>query len=115
MLKPSLPSLVTVCDGGAGPGASGAPGGGAYTSWAGFAAQMLRIGGVIEAEPPAVAGYPCAHLLVRPDGVTEVRACHDVLTDGRYRRLGACFPAALVPPAALEGAGRVATCSRGAA
>merc|ERR1712070_16450 len=45
--------------------------------------------------------------LVRPDGVTEVRACHDVLTDGRYRRLGASFPSALVPPAALEGAGRV--------
>ena len=37
----------------------------------------------------------------------QVRACHDVLTDGRYRRLGASFPSALVPPAALEGAGRV--------
>ena len=47
VLKPALPSLVTICDGSSRPGATAS--GGAYASWSTFAAQMLRIGGVIEA------------------------------------------------------------------
>ena len=52
---------------------------------------------------PFASTVPASWLLATAQSGTTVGTC----LIRRYRRLGASFPSALVPPAALEGAGRV--------
>ena len=80
----------------------------AFGDWPSYLRHFLRVGGVIEAEPPhkALCGRVSANLLLGPDGSVSVGSCQDVVLGASRRAIGAVHPQRTVPPQALDAAAR---------
>ena len=78
----------------------------AFESWPVFLKHFIRVGGVIEAEPPpkSLCGHVAANLLLGPDGTVSVNSCQDIIVGATRRVIGAVYPQRTVPMAALEAA-----------
>lgn len=76
-----------------------------YQNWDKYLLYLGRYGGVIEAEPKNVRGYPSVNMFIEPTGDISIHSTHDLMPEkGRYQLLAALFPSTTVPTRALEGA-----------
>lgn len=63
-----------------------------FPSWEAFLDTFTRVGGVIEAVPPAAVDSPSVNLLIDPTGEVSVHSTHDHIFTADYHYVGATFP-----------------------
>jgi len=86
-----------------------------FPGWEAYIDTFTRVGGVIEAVPPARAGIlpssagaaidsPSVNLLIEPTGEVSIHSTHDHIFTADYHYVGASFPQATANRRALNGA-----------
>lgn len=86
-----------------------------FPGWEAYIDTFTRVGGVIEAVPPARAGSlpssagaaidsPSVNLLIEPTGEVSIHSTHDHIFTADYHYVGASFPQATANRRALNGA-----------
>ena len=75
-----------------------------FPTWEAFLDTFTRVGGVIEAVPPAAVDSPSVNLLIDPTGEVSVHSTHDHMFTADYHYVGATFPQQTANRRALNGA-----------
>lgn len=80
-----------------------------FPSWKLFLEAMAVMGGVIEAVPPDVRGYPSAHLFLSPSGDIKCISQTEMMLDSSQEDLGCIYPQRCVSRAVIRGASSAAS------
>ena len=75
-----------------------------FPSWEAYLDTFTRVGGVIEAVPPAAVNSPSVNLFIDPEGEVSIQSTHDHLFTADYQYVGATFPQQSANRRALNGA-----------
>jgi len=77
---------------------------GKYTQWSSFERAFLRVGGVVEAAPSDIRGYPSMNMFIEPTGNVHPVSTHEKMCPAPHFSVGSLFPQNSVPFNALNGA-----------
>lgn len=75
-----------------------------FPTWTAYLETFTRVGGVIEAVPPAHVDSPSVNLLIEPGGNITIHSTHDHIFSPEYTYVGASFPQVSANNKALVGA-----------
>jgi hypothetical protein len=75
-----------------------------YKNWAQFSTAFIRVGGVVEAAPADIRGYPTMSMFIEPSGVVHPVSTHEMMFQHPHTAVGSIFPQYSIPYDALKGA-----------
>jgi hypothetical protein len=75
-----------------------------YKNWSQFSKAFVRVGGVVEAAPADIRGYPTMSMFIEPSGVVHPVSTHEMMYQHPHTSVGSIFPQYSIPYDALKGA-----------